>query len=135
VLEVGTGSGYQTAVLAELAAQVYSIERLAWLASAAESKLARLGYTNVQVVIGDGSLGLPQRSPFDAIIVSAAAPELPPALFVQLREGGRMVIPIGPAAVQQLQLVENEKGTPRVITLDACRFVPLIGDQGYCFDQ
>lgn len=131
VLEIGTGSGYQTAVIAELADFVYSIERHVALASGAESTLARLGYTNLKVTVGDGSLGLPGKAPFDAIIVSAAAPELPPALFRQLREGGRLVIPVGPGQAQDLQLVRKQNGAPVVTSLGACRFVPLIGDQGY----
>ncbi len=131
VLEVGTGSGYQTAVLAELCAQVYSVERHFRLARSAESRLARLGYTNVKVSVGDGSGGLPQEAPFDAIVVSAAAPQVPPALFAQLREGGLMVIPIGPPDVQELQLVRKQEGQPVIGRLEGCRFVPLIGGQGY----
>src|SRR5437879_8530856 len=93
VLEVGTGSGYVTALLAELAAQVFSVERHKLLAEEARERLARLGYPNLKVVVGDGSLGLPAYAPYDAIMVSAAAAELPPALLAQLREGGRMIIP------------------------------------------
>lgn len=135
VLEIGTGSGYQTAVIAELAGYVYSMERHVALASAAQSTLARLGYTNLKVIVGDGSLGLPGQAPFDAIIVSAAAPEIPPALFQQLRDGGRLVIPVGPGQAQELQLVRKQDGIPAVTSLGACRFVPLIGDQGYCREQ
>jgi protein-L-isoaspartate(D-aspartate) O-methyltransferase len=131
VLEVGTGSGYQTALLAELARQVYSVERHVSLARTAQATLVRLGYTNVEVVLGDGSHGLPERAPFDAIIVSAAAPQIPPPLFAQLREGGRMVIPVGPAHAQELQLVRKQAGKPVIANLEGCRFVPLIGSEGY----
>lgn len=131
VLEIGTGSGYQAAVLAELAAQVYSVERHPRLAREAEATLCRLGYTNVTVIVGDGSQGLPALAPFDAIIVSAAAPQVPSALFDQLRDGGRMIIPVGPADAQELQLVRKQQGQPVVNRLEGCRFVPLIGGQGY----
>lgn len=128
-LEVGTGSGYLTAVLAELCAQVYSIERHFRLADSAQRTLARLGYTNVRVLVGDGSEGLAPEAPFDAIVVSAAAPQIPPALFAQLREGGRMVIPVGPPDVQELQSVRKQEGEPVVRRLEGCRFVPLVGGQ------
>lgn len=131
VLEIGTGSGYQTALLAELAAQVYSIERHASLAESAEATLARLGYTNVKVFVGDGSQGMPEQAPFDAIVVSAAAPHIPKSLFEQLKDGGRMVIPVGPAHAQELQLVRKRNGQPAVTVVEGCRFVPLIGSQGY----
>lgn len=131
VLEIGTGSGYQTALLAGLARQVYSIERHASLAKSAGEVLQRLGYNNVMVAVGDGSEGLPERAPFDAIIVSAAAPRIPSALFEQLRDGGRMIVPVGPAYAQQLQLVRKQKGEAVVEILEGCRFVPLIGGQGY----
>ncbi|SRR5208282_3318011 len=131
VLEVGTGSAYQTALLAELTRQVYSVERHASLARTAQATLARLGYTNVEVFLGDGSHGLPERAPFDAIVVSAAAPQIPPPLFQQLHEGGRMVIPVGPAHAQDLQLVRKQSGQPLVTNLEGCRFVPLIGSEAY----
>ncbi len=131
VLEVGTGSGYQTALLAELTRQVYSVERHASLARAAQATLAGLGYKNVEVFLGDGSHGLPERAPFDAIVVSAAAPQIPPPLFEQLREGGRMVIPVGPAHAQELQLVRKQADKPIITNLEGCRFVPLIGSQAY----
>jgi protein-L-isoaspartate(D-aspartate) O-methyltransferase len=133
VLEVGTGSGYQTAILAELARHVYSIERHASLAQEAQSILARLGYRNVTVEVGDGSYGLPQSAPFDAIVVSAAAPQVPPSLIEQLNEGGRMVIPVGPAQAQELLLVRKQEGKRIVRVLEGCRFVPLIGSEGYRF--
>jgi protein-L-isoaspartate(D-aspartate) O-methyltransferase len=131
VLEIGTGSGYQTALLAELTAQVYSVERHASLARTAETTLRRLGYGNVEVLVGDGSNGLPGHAPFDAIVVSAAAPQIPPPLLEQLRDGGRMVIPVGPAPAQELQLVHKNAGQPLVTGLEGCRFVPLIGSEGY----
>jgi protein-L-isoaspartate(D-aspartate) O-methyltransferase len=131
VLEVGTGSGYQTALLSELTRQVYSVERHTSLARTAQTTLTRLGYTNVEVLLGDGSHGLPERAPFDAIVVSAAAPQIPPALFDQLREGARLTIPVGPAHAQELQLVRKQAGQPLITNLEGCRFVPLIGSQGY----
>jgi len=131
VLEVGTGSGYQTAVLAELSSHVSSIERLPRLAQEAQITLARLGYTNANIIVGDGSQGLPEAAPFDAIIVAAAAPRVPPALFEQLAENGRMVIPVGPADAQELQLIRKLNGRPITLRLEGCRFVPLIGAQGY----
>jgi protein-L-isoaspartate(D-aspartate) O-methyltransferase len=131
VLEIGTGSGYQTALLAELVRQVYSVERYASLARAAQATLARLGFNNVEVLVGDGSRGLPDHAPFDAIVVSAAAPQIPPPLFEQLREAGRMVIPVGPAHAQELQLVRKHEGQPVVTSMEGCRFVPLIGSEGY----
>lgn len=131
VLEIGTGSGYQSALLAELSQHVYTIERHPSLARNAEATLFRLGYTNVTVSVGDGSHGLPAHAPFDAIVVAAAAPQIPPALFAQLRETGRMVIPVGPAEAQELQLVRKRAGEPLITVLEGCRFVPLVGGQGY----
>jgi len=131
VLEIGTGSGYLTAILAELAARVYSIERHSALAHLAERTLARLGYTNVIVTVGDGSHGMPNAAPFDDIIVSAAAPQIPSSLVQQLREGGRMIVPIGPSHAQVLQLVHKQAGKVQTISLEGCRFVPLIGEEGF----
>ncbi len=131
VLEVGTGSGYLTALLSELAQHVYSVERHSSLARAARARLAHLACTNVEVVLGDGSGGLPERAPFDAIVVSAASPQIPAPLFQQLREGGRMVIPVGPSHAQELQLVRKLGGQPSVTRMEGCRFVPLIGSEGY----
>ncbi len=125
-LDVGTGSGYVTALLSLLCAEVYSVERHAQLAALAESTLHRLGYRNVKIRAGDGSQGWPEYAPFDAILVSAATPEMPPALFAQLREGGRVVVPIGPASSQELQLIRKVSGQPEVKVLEGCRFVPLI---------
>ena len=131
VLEIGTGSGYLTAILAELAAKVYSIERHASLAQSAERTLRSLGYANITVVVGDGSYGLPAAAPFDDIIVSAAAPQVPSTLFQELREGGRMIVPVGPPHTQDLQLVYKQEGKSTILSLEGCRFVPLIGGEGY----
>ena len=128
VLEVGTGSGYVTALLAELAAEVFSIERHPALADKAREVLSELGYRNVHVVTGDGTLGLPDAAPFDAITVAAAAPDLPAALIAQLREGGRMIIPVGTEESQQLQFIRMINGQPAVTARELVRFVPLIGD-------
>jgi protein-L-isoaspartate(D-aspartate) O-methyltransferase len=130
VLEVGTGSGYVTALLAELTAQVVSVERHAALADEARELLASLGYTNARIVAGDGSLGFPACAPYDAMIVSAAAPEVPRALLEQLAEGGRMIIPVGSADSQQLQLIQMRNGQPRTTLRELCRFVPLLPGLG-----
>lgn len=127
VLEIGTGSGYQAALLAEMAARVSSIERHAVLAEFAKRTLSRLGYSNVTVFTGDGTEGLPEYSPFDAIVVAAAALDVPPALFEQLSEGGRIVIPVGPPECQELQLIRKEHGQRLTDRLEDCRFVPLLG--------
>jgi protein-L-isoaspartate(D-aspartate) O-methyltransferase len=126
VLEIGTGSGYVTALLSLLCAEVYSVERHAQLAILAESTLHRLGYRNVKIRVGDGSQGWPEYAPFDAILVSAATHEMPPALFAQLREGGRMMVPVGPPSSQELQLIRKVGGEPEVEILEGCRFVPLV---------
>jgi protein-L-isoaspartate(D-aspartate) O-methyltransferase len=131
VLEVGTGSGYQTAVLAELARQVYSIERIALLAERAKAVLQRLQYANVTVVQGDGSQGLPEAAPFDAIVVAAAAPRIPRPLFDQLRDGGRLVFPVGDGSAQELQLIRRIGDSASTAHLDGVRFVPLIGRDGF----
>lgn len=134
VLEVGTGSGYQTALLAELAKSVFSIERYPALVESARQILQRLGYMNVTVVEGDGSLGLPQHSPYDVIIVSAAAPAVPPALVQQLARHGRLLVPVGNASDQVLKLVRRIDGAIDVRTMEGCRFVPLVGEQGFNAD-
>lgn len=131
VLEIGTGSGYQTALLSHLAFDVYSIERHPGLAASATDTLARLGYTNVKISVADGSNGWPEFAPYDAIVVSAAAPTMSPPLFTQLREGGRMVVPVGAVESQNLHLVRKLNGQPVVRVMEACRFVPLIGEHGY----
>ena len=131
VLEVGTGSGYQAAVLSRLAAQVYSIEYFPALAESAGAVLQRLGYTNVQVMVGDGGLGLAAYAPYDGIIVTAAAPHVPQSLLTQLAEGGRLVIPVGSVTHQELLIIirhgddyAQERSVP-------CRFVPLLGQEGW----
>jgi protein-L-isoaspartate(D-aspartate) O-methyltransferase len=126
ILEIGTGSGYVTALLSSLCAEVYSVERHAQLAALAESALQRLEYRNVKIIVGDGGQGWAEHAPFDAILVSAATREMPPALFAQLREGGRMMAPIGPAFSQELQLIRKVGGQPEVNILEGCRFVPLV---------
>lgn len=130
VLEIGTGSGYVTALLGELAGMVVSIERHASLANSSRELLATMGYQNVSVVIGDGTQGFPQYAPYDATIVSAAAPEVPQALLDQLAEGGRMVIPVGRDDSQQLRLIRMESGQLHTDFRELCRFVPLIAGVG-----
>jgi protein-L-isoaspartate(D-aspartate) O-methyltransferase len=127
VLEVGTGSGYQTAVLAALARRVCSIERLPGLAARARSLIEGLGITNVWIRVGNGTLGWPDEAPFDRILVAAGGPAVPPPLFQQLAEGGRMVLPIGDATSQTLTLVENVGGTMRTTPHGDCSFVKLVG--------
>ena len=131
VFEIGTGSGYMTALLAELAVEVFSIERHRELAERARGVLSTLGYKNVQVIVGDGSQGYPAAAPYGGIIASAAAPGIPAALLEQLIEGGRMVIPVGPPEAQRLQLVRKVNGRLVVNVLQGCRFVPLVGEHGY----
>ncbi len=132
VLEVGTGSGYQAAILAELAQEVFTIERLASLARAAEAVLKDLGYRNIHVLIGDGTLGWPKEAPYDAIMVTAGAPKIPPALLEQLALGGRLVIPVGDRYSQTLTRIRRTpEGNLRTEYLGGCRFVKLIGAQGW----
>lgn len=131
VLEIGTGCGYQAAVLSQLAKEVFTIERRPELASAASEKLSRLGYSNVHVHCGDGTFGLPEAAPFDAILVAAAAPAAPGPLLAQLAEGGRMIIPVGDAENQELQLIEKHGVTFPTRMLEGCRFVPLVGFHGW----
>jgi protein-L-isoaspartate(D-aspartate) O-methyltransferase len=131
VLEVGTGCGYQAAVLSRLAKEVFTIERRPELASGASERLARLGYSNVHVHCGDGTLGLPEFAPFDAILVAAAAPVAPTPLLAQLAEGGRMIIPIGDEDTQELRLMEKHCDAFPSKRLEGCRFVPLVGCHGW----
>ncbi len=131
VLEVGTGSGYQAAILAELTKDVYSVERIEVLADKAREKLQGLGYKNVTVKIGDGTLGLQERAPFDAIIVTAGAPQMPKSLVSQLNENGRMVIPIGSGFSQVLTLAEKKGDKIIAREVCGCVFVPLIGKEGW----
>jgi protein-L-isoaspartate(D-aspartate) O-methyltransferase len=127
VLEVGTGCGYQAAVLAELAARVCTIERLPRLATRARETLEGLGYRNVWVRAANGTLGWPDEAPFDRILVAAGGPTVPPPLFEQLTEGGRMVIPVGDAANQVLQVIDKVQGGKRVTEDSGCVFVKLVG--------
>jgi protein-L-isoaspartate(D-aspartate) O-methyltransferase len=131
VLDVGTGSGYQAAVLAELAWEVVTIERIAALAAEARARLAAAGYSTVVVHVGDGSLGVPERAPFDGIAVAAAAPIVPPALYAQLADGGRLVLPRGSRWGQDLVLVVRGPDGPVERKSIPCRFVPLLGDEGF----
>jgi protein-L-isoaspartate(D-aspartate) O-methyltransferase len=131
VLEIGTGSGYQTALLAEMVSSVISIERHADLAQVARERLSRLGYGNVEIVIGDGTLGYAPKAPYDAILVSAAAPQIPQLLTQQLAVGGRMVLPVGNRDLQDLVLVRKDEEGLRHVRLDGCAFVPLIGEEGF----
>ena len=131
VLEVGTGFGYQAAVLACLAREVFGVEFRAALATEAAQRLSRLGYTNVHVHCGDGTLGLPEVAPYDAILVAAAAPAVPAPLVAQLAEGGRMVVPVGGVENQDLRLIERSLDTFRTTMLESCRFVPLLGAHGW----
>ena len=130
-LEIGTGCGYQAAVLSLLAKEVFTVECRPELASAAAARLGALGYSNVHVHCGDGTLGLPEFAPFDAILVAAAAPGIPQPLVAQLAEGGRMIVPIGSADEQELQLIEKGGNQIRTVTLEGCRFVPLVGRYGW----
>ncbi len=131
VLEVGTGSGYQAAVLAELARKVYTVERIAFLAARARQTLESLNYTNILVKVGDGTVGWSEEGPFDRVIVAAAAPEVPGPLFQQLTEGGRAVVPVGDAHGQTLYVIEKINGQMRVSTDVGCVFVRLIGKYGW----
>ena len=127
VLEIGTGSGYQAAILADLVAEVYSIEIVEPLAKNAEVTLQRLGYKNVHIKTGDGYKGWPEFAPFDAIIVTCAPERVPQPLTDQLKEGGRMIIPVGPAGVQQLYLLQKRNGQLLQSAVELVRFVPMTG--------
>jgi len=131
VLDVGTGSGYQAAVLAELAREVHSIERIPELAERARGALDEAGYARVDVRVGDGTLGLRELAPYGGIAVAAAAPEVPPALWDQLAPGARIALPIGTAQLQELRVLERTSGGPRLLESVPVRFVPLLGEQGY----
>jgi protein-L-isoaspartate(D-aspartate) O-methyltransferase len=132
VLDVGTGSGYQAAILAELAREVITIERVPQLADAARARLAALGYGNVEVLVGDGTVGVPSRAPYDGILVAAAAPRAPVALKDQLSAaGGRLVIPVGPAEQQVLIVITRDGDCFTESFGTGCVFVPLVGEQGW----
>jgi protein-L-isoaspartate(D-aspartate) O-methyltransferase len=133
VLEIGAGSGYAAAVLAEIAAELYTVERHARLAEEAAARLSHLGYDNVQIRVGDGSLGWPEHAPFDAIVVAAGAPEVPEALKEQLAVGGRLVIPVGQGRTLQdlLRLRRLSETEYQREELGGVRFVPLVGEEGW----
>ena len=131
VLEVGTGSGYSACVLAKLAAEVITIERHPELAQEAEETLAALGAADVEVVVGDGSLGLPERAPFEAIAVHATAPAPPRGLLAQLAAGGRLVVPVASRGADMLTRYRRRGDDLEATVIGPCRFVPLIGDEGY----
>jgi protein-L-isoaspartate(D-aspartate) O-methyltransferase len=131
VLDVGTGSGYQAAVLAELGAHVVTIERIPELAESARASLAVAGYDRVDVRVGDGTLGVPELAPFDAVAVAAAAPAFPETLYDQLRPRGRLVVPVGGERVQRLEVIVRSPEGPAVVHSVPCRFVPLVGEEGF----
>ncbi len=131
VLEIGTGSGYSAAVLSQLAAEVVSVERYESLSRAAREVLAQLGIANVELLVGDGSRGVPERAPFDAIAVHATAPAAPPALIDQLADGGRLVLPIAMKEADMLTVLRRRGEEVEAKAIGPCRFVPLIGEEGF----
>ena len=132
VLEIGTGSGYQTAILAEMSRKVYTVERIKSLLESARKRLKKLNYTNIEFKTGDGTLGWQEHAPYDRIIVTAAAPDIPTVLFEQLAIGGRLVIPVGGKFLQELKLVLKDKhGQQKILKHGGCVFVPLIGKHGW----
>lgn len=131
ILEIGTGSGYQTSILADLTKEVYSVERIAVLAETARSRLGELGYKNVRIRVGDGTEGWDEFAPYDGIIVTAGAPAIPAPLVEQLAEGGRMVIPVGDTFSQMLKVVKRSAGEVITEDISGCMFVPLIGKYGW----
>ncbi|MCK9174314.1 MAG: protein-L-isoaspartate(D-aspartate) O-methyltransferase [Desulforhopalus sp.] len=132
VLEIGTGSGYQAAVLSQICRQVYSVERFSSLLNQARQLFTLLRYFNIRTKMADGTLGWPEYAPFDAIIVTAGGPVVPQPLIDQLAEGGRMVIPVGDQEEQELQLLEKVNGEVQVTSLSSVRFVDLVGAHGWC---
>jgi protein-L-isoaspartate(D-aspartate) O-methyltransferase len=131
ILEIGTGSGYQAAILSRLCSAVYTIERISALASRARKALDDLGYFNVHIRLGDGTMGLPQDAPYDGIIVTAGAPHVPESLIGQLREDGRLIIPVGDEGIQDLKRITRTKDGVKEESLGGCRFVKLIGKNGW----
>jgi protein-L-isoaspartate(D-aspartate) O-methyltransferase len=134
VLEIGTGSGFQTGILAAIAREVYTVERIEYLATTAEDRLLDLGFTNIHFHLGDGSLGWPEHAPYDRIIVTAACPKIPQALLEQLKEGGIIVAPVGSVAEQELIIGTKRNGKLETITGTPCLFVKLIGSEGFSAD-
>lgn len=135
VLEIGTGSGYQGAVLSMLASEVFTVERVRPLALKAQDMFKKLGYTNIHVIIGDGTLGFPEQAPFDGIIVTAAAPKIPDTYIKQLKINGRLVIPVGGRYSQMLYQVKNTPSGINTSLSTPCVFVPLIGKHGWVDDS
>ena len=131
VLEVGTGSGYQTAILAEVAQQVCTIERFIGLSAQAKKVLTELGYSNISLRVGDGTLGWPEEAPFDRIIITAASPRIPLPISDQLKEGGRLVLPLGESFSQVLTVAEKTNNTLHTTDICGCVFVPLVGKYGW----
>ena len=131
VLEIGTGSGYQTAILAELVSKIYSIERFGGIASKSRKLLDGLGYHNVMIVIGDGTKGYPEKAPYDGIIVTAAAPDVPDSFVKQLKDNGRLILPVGTEQSQELIKITKQADGFRRESLGGCRFVKLIGEYGW----
>jgi len=135
VLEIGTGSGYQTAILAELSKEIYSIERIKVLAERAEKLLEKLGYNNIKIFLSNGTLGWKECSPYDRILVTAGAREVPQPLIEQLKEKGIMVIPVGGSYSQDLRVIRKRKTDIKSVTVERCVFVPLIGKYGWDKDR
>jgi len=131
VLEIGTGTGYQSAVLGVLAKQVYTMERIPSLAEAARKRLTEFGFKNIEVVVGDGTEGLPEHAPYEGIMVTAGAPQVPQVLVEQLADGGRLVIPVGTTSMQMLTVVEKRGGEVVTREQGSCVFVPLVGKYGW----
>lgn len=131
VLEIGTGSGYQGAILSLLAKEVYSVEKVPRLADITRERLKIMGFDNINIKVGDGTKGWKEHGPYDAIMVTAASPGLPPSLWEQLALGGRMIIPVGDMFSQELLLLEKTEEGKKKVSLGGCRFVPLLGENGW----
>lgn len=131
VLEIGTGSGYQAAVLSRLCGQVYTVERINSLLAEARKRFDKLRYFNIRSKLDDGTLGWPEHGPYDAIMVTAGGPEIPDPLIQQLGDSGRLIIPVGDQHVQELQMVEKKDGQVKILNLASVRFVDLVGEHGW----